>query len=158
MNVLDISKSFAQYFNYKHEIIRRRGILRCHAFQNIIVIHSKLLISTTLHEHGTESQCDGGEDNHGEECDCDHSSIFLLVSNFVFSHCKDRPYSRTLQVFSTLFASDMATRWPNRDNPCHPIQTLSPRYQESSKKSPFHKKSLEKCVLGLDLSVLSTAN
>ena len=128
---------------------------------NIFVIHSKLLISTTLHEHGTESQSDGGEDNRGEECDCDHSSIFLLVSNFVFSHCKDRPYSRTLQVFSTLFASDMATRWPNRDNPCHPIQNLSPRYQESSKKSPFHKKSLEKCmcfrkkslekcVLGLD--------
>ncbi len=52
---------------------------------NIFVIHSKLLISTTLYEHGTESQCD------------------------VFSHCKDRPYSRTLQVFSSLFASDIAT-------------------------------------------------
>ena len=76
---------------------------------NIFVIHSKLLISTTLHEHGTESQCDGGEDNCGEECDCDHSSIFLFVSTFVFSHGKDRPYSRTLQVFSTLFASDIAT-------------------------------------------------
>jgi len=76
---------------------------------NIIVIHSKLLISTTLHEHGTESQCDGGEDNRGEECDCDHSSIFLFVSTFVFSHGKDRPYSRTLQVFSSLSASDMAT-------------------------------------------------
>ena len=63
---------------------------------NIFVIHSKWLISTTLHEHGTESQCDGGEDNRAEECDCDHSSIFLLVSTFVFSHCKDRPYSRTL--------------------------------------------------------------
>ncbi len=76
---------------------------------NIFVIHSKLLISTTLHEHGTESQSDGGEDNRGEECDCDHSNMFLLVSTFVFSHCKDRPYSRTLQVFSSLFASDIAT-------------------------------------------------
>ena len=76
---------------------------------NIIVNHSKLLISTTLHEHGTESQCDGGEDNRGEECDCDHSSIFLIVSILVFSHCKDRPYSLTLQVFSSLFASDIAT-------------------------------------------------
>ena len=52
---------------------------------NIFVIHSKLLISTTLHEHGTESQCD------------------------VFSHCKDRPYSRTLQLFSPLFGSVIAT-------------------------------------------------
>ena len=34
---------------------------------------------------------------------------FLIVSIFVFSHCKDRPYSRTLQVFSSLFASDIAT-------------------------------------------------
>ncbi len=76
---------------------------------NIFVIHSKLLISTTLHEHGTESQCDGGEDNRGEECDCDHSSIFLFVSTFVFSHCKDRPHSRTLQVFSSLFGSVIAT-------------------------------------------------
>jgi len=76
---------------------------------NIFVIHSKWLISTTLHEHGTESQSDGGEDNRAEECDCDHSSIFLFVSTFVFSHCKDRPYSRTLQVFSSLFASDIAT-------------------------------------------------
>ena len=76
---------------------------------NIFVIHSKLLISTTLHEHGTESQCDGGEDNRGEECDCDHSSIFLIVSILVFSHCKDRPFSRTLQVFSSPFASDIAT-------------------------------------------------
>jgi hypothetical protein len=76
---------------------------------NIFVKHSKLLISTTLHKHGTESQCDGGEDKRGEECDCDHSSIFLFVSTFVFSHCKDRPYSLTLQVFSSLFASDIAT-------------------------------------------------
>ena len=76
---------------------------------NIIVIHSKLLISTTLHEHGTESQSDGGEDNRAEECDCEHSSIFLFVSTFVFSHCKDRPFSRTLQVFFSLFASDIAT-------------------------------------------------
>ena len=76
---------------------------------NIIVKHSKLLISTTLHKHGTESQCDGGEDNHGEECDCDHSGKFFIVSTFVFSHCKDRPYSLTLQVFFSLFASDIAT-------------------------------------------------
>ena len=34
---------------------------------------------------------------------------FLIVSILVFSHCKDRPHSRTLQVFSSLFASDMAT-------------------------------------------------
>ena len=34
---------------------------------------------------------------------------FLIVSTFVFSHCKDRPYSLTLQVFSPLFASDIAT-------------------------------------------------
>jgi hypothetical protein len=34
---------------------------------------------------------------------------FLIVCILVFSHCKDRPYSRTLQVFSSLFASDMAT-------------------------------------------------
>ena len=102
---------------------------------NIFVIHSKWLISTTLHEHGTESQSD------------------------VFSHCKDRPYSRTLQLFSPLFGSVIATRWPNRDNPCHPLQNLSPRYQESSKKSPFHKKSLEKCHSNLSTkSTLSTIN
>ena len=34
--------------------------------------------------------------------------FYLLVILF-FSHCKDRPYSRTLQVFPTLFASDIAT-------------------------------------------------
>ena len=34
---------------------------------------------------------------------------FLIVSILVFSHCKDRPYSRTLQDFSSLFGSDMAT-------------------------------------------------
>ena len=112
---------------------------------NIFVIHSKLLISTTLHEHGTESQSDGGEDNRAEECDCDHSRIFLFVSTFVFSHRKDRPYSRTLQDFSTLFASDIATRWPNRDNPCHPIQNLSPRYQESSKNRRYTKRRWKMC-------------
>ena len=46
-------------------------------FYLYVVNHSKLLISTTLHEHGTESQYDGGEDNRGEECDCDHSGIFF---------------------------------------------------------------------------------
>ena len=34
---------------------------------------------------------------------------FLIVSILVFSHCKDRPYSRTLQVFSSLFGSIIAT-------------------------------------------------
>ena len=28
---------------------------------------------------------------------------FLIVSILVFSHCKDRPHFRTLQVFSSLF-------------------------------------------------------
>ena len=70
---------------------------------------------------------------------------FLIVSTFVFSHCKDRPYSRTLQDFSTLFASDIATRWPNRDNPCHPIQNLSPRYQESSKNRRYTKRRWKMC-------------
>ena len=40
---------------------------------------------------------------------------FLIVSTFVFSHCKDRPLSRTLQVFFSLFALDMATGQENRD-------------------------------------------
>jgi len=34
---------------------------------------------------------------------------YLIVSILVFSHCKDGPYFRTLQVFSPLFASDIAT-------------------------------------------------
>ena len=34
--------------------------------------------------------------------------FYLLVILF-FSHCKDRPYSRTLQLFSPLFGSVIAT-------------------------------------------------
>lgn len=40
---------------------------------------------------------------------------FLIVITFVFSHCKDRPHSRTLQVFFSLLASDIATGRENRD-------------------------------------------
>ena len=50
--------------------------------------------------------------------------FYLLVLLF-FSHCKDRPHSRTLQVFSTLFASDIATHPHIRDNEKECAQNLS---------------------------------
>ena len=43
-----------------------------------------------------------------------------------------------MQVFSPLFGSVIATRWPNRDKPCYTLQNLSSRYQESSKKRRKH--------------------
>ena len=60
-------------------------------FYLYVVNHSKLLISTTLHEHGTESQFDGGEDNRGEECDSCHRSIFLLLVLLIFLTAKIGP-------------------------------------------------------------------
>ena len=53
-----------------------------------------------LHEHGTESQCDGGEDNHGEECDCDHSGIFLMLVLLFFLTAKIGPILVPCKFFS----------------------------------------------------------
>ena len=62
-----------------------------------------------IHDHCTNSQCDRNENCSSDECDSDHSSIFLFVIiivvvtcfvNLYFSQCKDRVYFVSLQTFS----------------------------------------------------------
>ena len=94
---------------------------------------------TLFHTHCYDSQYNREENDGAEECNSDHSSIFLMFEFFIivfvnlyFSQCKDRMIISRMQVFSTNFDHDMATPWPNGDNNAETLSILSLRRKKKS--------------------------